>query len=120
MDFGNHSVVTWAALVMGGLCFLLYVISAGAAIFARPKADALVAEARDAAALQPKGIGAADLTKLIEAAGKLTDSLSKASPTLVSLIGAILFMAIAAVSDGALRAPPAAPSGAAPAAQGTR
>ena len=48
-----------------------------------------------------------DYSKLLEAASTLTDSLGKAGPTLVSLIGAILFVAIAAVSAGALKQTPA-------------
>jgi len=44
-----------------------------------------------------------EFNRMIEALAKLTDSLSKAGPSLTSLIAAVLFLAIAAMSSGVFR-----------------
>lgn len=105
----DHSVVTIVALILGVLCFLLYAANVIAALTANPagKVGAVVS-APDGPLT--KSLGAADIAKLIEAVSKLTDSLGKASPALVSLAGAVLFLAIAAISDGALTRPGDAPA----------
>ena len=41
-----------------------------------------------------------DIAKLIEALAKLTDSLQKAGPMVASLIGAIFFLLLAALTGG--------------------
>lgn len=96
--------VTLCSLAAGTTCFLIYVASAIMAM--RGKQHEVAAElltANRAVAAAPPGVTAADYTKLLEAASKLTDSLSKAGPTLISLIGAILFFLVAALSSGALK-----------------
>ncbi len=109
--------VTFVALAAGSICFLIYVASAVLTMIGKPHQAATEMVAKAKAMPPPGGASAADYTKLLEAAAKLTDSLSKAGPTLVSLIGAILFVLIAAVSSGALKnAPPAAVPAPSPAA----
>jgi hypothetical protein len=107
--------VTICALIAGGICFVFYIVSASVTLRAKPHqaaSDLVNATKSVANSPQPKAT-AEEYSKLLEAASKLTDSLSKAGPTLVSLIGAILFFLIAAVSSGALKnAPPAAAPGA--------
>lgn len=100
------------ALVAGTICFLIYAWSAIAAIVAKPRQTATEAATTAKSMADAKTATAEDYSRLLEAASKLTDSLSKAGPTLVSLIGAILFYLIAAVSSGAFKSPPspAAPS----------
>jgi hypothetical protein len=96
--------VTIAALTAGIVCFLLYIYATIAAVRARAAALQSGALARsDDTGMQPRTISVDDLSKLVEALGKLADSLSRASPALTSLIGALLFFGIAALSSGALR-----------------
>ena len=96
--------VTLCSLFAGIICFLIYVASAIKTMSAKPhEVAADLVTANRAVAAAPPGVTAADYTKLLEAASKLTDSLSKAGPTLISLIGAILFFLIATVSSGALK-----------------
>lgn len=103
--------MAYAALGAGTICFLIYVLEAVAALRVKPAAS----EAAGAVTTQAKGMAGPnpvsidELTKLIEAMSKLTDSLAKAGPSLTSLIGAILFFAIAAVASGAITGSPPAP-----------
>lgn len=106
-------LVTIICLIAGGLCFGLYAIEAMMALFAPPNASVAGAlkETQDKArALLAQGAttGVDDITKLLDALSKATDSLAKAGPALTSLVGAILFLAIAALSSGALRGSPPA------------
>ena len=97
--------VTLTALIAGTVCFLIYTASAIATLCAKPQqaASDLASTAKSmATAAQPKAT-VEDYSKLLDAASKLTDSLSKAGPALVSLVGAILFLLIAAVSSGAFK-----------------
>jgi len=97
--------VTIASLVAGGICFLLYVYATIVAVKAR--ADALRSgspvQEQTAAAIQPRSLSIDEISKLADAVARLADSLSRASPALTSLIGALIFFAIAAVGSGALR-----------------
>lgn len=96
--------VTIAALIAGTICFLLYVYATIAGIRARAVALRPGAPASgDRAGIQPLTVSVDDVSRLIEALGKLADSLSRASPALMSLVGALAFFAIAALSSGALR-----------------
>lgn len=107
-----HDVVAYAALVAGAICFVIYVLEALAALRAKPAAS----DAAGAVRLQTRGmagpnpISVDELTKLVEAMSKLTDSLAKAGPSLTSLIGAVLFFAIAAIASGAITGHPDAPA----------
>jgi hypothetical protein len=102
--------VAYAALAAGVICFLIYLAEALAALLVKPSA---VNAAKDVSA-QAKTMGVPltvdDFTKLLDAMSKLTDSLAKAGPALTSLIGAILFFAIAAVASGAIVGSPPAPA----------
>lgn len=107
-------LVTYVALVLGIVSFMLYLWDSLSVINNRPvdearratEAAAKVAggERQAAAAAVPT---ADDITKLLEAIAKVTDSLAKAGPGLTSFIAAVLFLAIATVSSGALRSPSA-------------
>jgi hypothetical protein len=107
-DMTNETLVTTACVVAGSACFFLYVFEAIVTIRAKPahaKAEVGKQTALFAAKMSAVSIG--DVTKLFDSGSKLADSLAKAGPAVTSLIGAILFFAIAAVSSGALRAAPA-------------
>ncbi len=100
-------LVTWAALVAGSLCFALYLAASIAALMTK-QAAMKAADLHQRAIVSGKSVGLTidELTKLLGAVSKLTDSLAKAGPALTSLIGSILFFAIAALSSGALRSAP--------------
>jgi len=103
----NDTLVTWACVIAGGLCFLMYLVATAVAIPIRPMvAKAHVASHAKLLMAAPE-ISVDDVTKLMDAGSKLTDSLSKAGPAATSLVGAILFFAIAAFSSGALHGSPA-------------
>jgi hypothetical protein len=97
-----RDIVTIAALVLSGLSFALYVAEAVQAM-----RDKTAASIKNAAAKASLALGdvptVADLTRLLDAISRATDSLAKAGPSLTSLIASVLFLAIAAVSSGALR-----------------
>ena len=97
-----QSAVTIAALVAGTICFGLYVYAT--IVLTRARAAAVRSAATPPAdpALQPHGVSIGDIGRVADALARLTDSLSRASPTLTSLIDALVFYAIAAVSSGAL------------------
>jgi hypothetical protein len=95
--------VTLAALIAGTICFCLYVYGTVVGIRARAAALRVAPPAPAEPALQPRGVSIDEVGRLADALSKLTDSLSRASPALTSLIGALVFFAIAAVSSGALR-----------------
>jgi hypothetical protein len=97
--------VTGLSLLLGTICFILYVLDALHTIAAKKKA-ASADIVGVATGPEAKGLGVGEFTKLLEAISKLTDSLAKAGPSLTSLIGAILFYAIAAVASGALHDTP--------------
>ena len=92
--------VTIAALVAGTICFCLYVY--GTILLTRARAAAVRSAPSADPALQSRGVSIDDIGRLADALARLTDSLSRASPALTSLIGALVFYAIAAVSSGAL------------------
>ena len=97
-------IVAWVAIIAAVACFFVYFTEALAARKART--HPVVTTPPD----QVPGVKAAsvaDYTKMIEAIAKLSDSLAKSGPALVSLIGAILFLSIAAVASGVLQSPPA-------------
>jgi hypothetical protein len=96
-------LVTLVALAFGAISFVVYLIQVGVALWSRPVVAARVAAEKAAQAAIPS-IG--DFTRLLDAIARVADSLSKASPALTSLIAAVLFVAIAAVSSGALRSEP--------------
>ena len=96
-------LVTVIALAMAVLSFAIYAIEVIAALRAKPVADAHQAVQKAAGLMDAAPAPTLnDLSRLIEALGKLTDSLSKAGPSLTSLIAAVLFLAIAATSTGIL------------------
>jgi hypothetical protein len=93
-------LVTLVALVFGGISFAVYLLQVGVALWSRPVAAAKAAAEQAAHAAVPT-IG--EFTRLLDAIARVADSLSRASPAVTSLIAAVLFTAIAAVSSGALR-----------------
>jgi hypothetical protein len=104
----NETVVTWAGIIAGSVCFVLYVVQSIIVIRAKPAQTArgIVGAKVSLLAADPAGVSVDELTKLLQAAASLTDSLSKAGPALTSLIGAILFFAVAAIGSGALHGAP--------------
>lgn len=105
-------IVAWVAMAAAIACFCIYFIEAIAARKAR--ANPVVNTPPDQVP-GAKIANVADYTKLVEAIAKLSDSLAKSGPALVSLIGAILFLSIAAVASGVLQSPPAETAANAPA-----
>ena len=96
--------VTITALVMGGLCFALFLwlsLKAQSAAQSQPARQM----ADRANALAP--VTVSELTDLIKALTGFTESLQKAGPSLTTLVGSILFLAIAAVASGAISGKPA-------------
>ncbi|MGH7023275.1 MAG: hypothetical protein ACREEB_06745 [Caulobacteraceae bacterium] len=104
----DATLVTWACLIAGAICFVLYVAEAIVTIATKPAAAAAAdtatphLKAHAAAVMAKADFSVDDLTKVLDSTSKLTDSLAKAGPALTSLVGAILFFAIAALSSGAL------------------
>ena len=95
--------VTASALVAGIICFVMYVYATVVAIRARAEAvRSGLAPASDGG-VQPRTVSVDDMSKLVSALSRLADSLSQASPAVTSLIGSLVFFAIAAVGSGALR-----------------
>jgi hypothetical protein len=92
--------VTTLALVAGVICFLLFVWDAFTTI--RSKAAA-PPQAAVRPGISAQGVTTDQVTKLFEAAGKMAESFGKAGPALASLVGAILFFAIAAATSGAFQ-----------------
>jgi len=97
--------VAYCALAVGTTCFLLFLWDAYKTIKSKPDVSAASRNASDFALASSARVTKAtvkDLSGLIEALTKLSDSLSKAGPALTSLIGAVLFYVIAAIASGAL------------------
>jgi len=96
-------LVTMLAMLLAILCFVIYAVEVIDALRTKPMADAHQM-AKSAAELVPDTKPTLDqLSTLMEAMAKLVDSLSKAGPSLTSLIASILFLAIAAVGAGVFR-----------------
>ena len=99
--------VSVLSLVAGSLCLGLFIWAVASAI---PREGKAIATAAKTIVSDPKSVAVPEVTALVEALTKLIDALGKASPTVVSLIGAIAFYTIAAVASGALvTAPPKPP-----------
>lgn len=98
-------LIAHSALIAGGVCVLLYIIDFAVTVLAKRRAVKAGADAADdVASLNNKSIlGVADLGALVEALAKLAEGLSKVGPGVTSMIGAVLFFAIAAVGAGALQ-----------------
>ena len=79
-------------------------------MLAIPREGKAIAAAAKTIVSDPKAVTVPEFTALMEALTKLTEALGKASPTVVSLIAAIAFYAIAAVASGALVAAPPKPA----------
>ncbi|MEO7691201.1 MAG: hypothetical protein ABIS51_18100 [Sphingomonas sp.] len=94
-----QAIVTIASLVMGSLCFALFLWLSAKAQTATPSEPARQM-AEKASGLAPANIG--ELTDLVKALSTLSESLSKAGPALTVLIGSILFLALAALASGAI------------------
>lgn len=106
--------VAYSALVIGTLCFVVYAVDAMGSVWAKLKSAGASQQAANSVpreALQDgqRGLSITDFSGLVEALAKLSDSLAKAGPAVTSLIGAVLFYAIAAVASGALHDPPEPP-----------
>jgi hypothetical protein len=115
MTIANAATVTGASVIAGITCFILYIVTAALDLLKKPDSATQTATHQAVAHLVAKPeVSIDDVTKLAEALSKLTDSLSKAGPALTSLIGAIFFMAIAALSSGALKSGASADTSSAP------
>ncbi|MBG0792243.1 hypothetical protein IYY11_01985 [Methylocystis sp. H62] len=97
--------VIFLMLSMSVTCFLLYVLQSMGCFSPKPvePAKVIVEKARG---LSPATVP--EMTELLRATAARTDSLGKIGPTLTSLIGAILFAAIAALAT--MRCPGPTPS----------
>jgi hypothetical protein len=96
--------VTYSALIVGTLCFLVFLYSTYRSAKTQKVVEASAAVVAANKTLIPvnKSASVSDVSSLVEALTKLTDSLAKAGPSLTSLIGAVLFYTIAAIGSGAL------------------
>lgn len=92
------TIVTITALVMGVLCFMLFLWLSLKAQQATATAPAQQM-ADKASGLTPTSFG--ELTEMVKALATLSDSLVKAGPALSVLIASILFLTIAAGASGA-------------------
>ena len=103
----NQALVTTASVAAGAVCFVMYVWATAVTILTKPALTRAHVDQQAAfLAAKAPSVSIDDVTKLMEALGKLTDSLAKAGPGLTSLMGAILFFAIAAFASGALHGSP--------------
>jgi hypothetical protein len=89
------NIVSSMCSVFAVICFILYVYQS----VARTRTTISQIEGDRADAVQRHG-AVADMGKLIEAFAKLSDSLEKAGPLTGSLIGAMFFAVLAAVTAG--------------------
>jgi hypothetical protein len=96
-------IVTIVALILGVVSFVLYIVEVVFALRNKPIEPAKEVMQRAAQAAVHKTPTIDEFNRTIEALAKLTDSLSKAGPSLTSLIAAVLFVAIAAMSSGVFR-----------------
>lgn len=99
-------IVTYASLVAGTICFGLYVWEAVVAITTKPPAPDVGTARQLKSLVADNAATVKDVSDLAGNLAKLTDSLSKAGPALTSLVGAILFFAIAAIGSGVLHGSP--------------
>lgn len=100
-------LVTYLALLAGCICLALYVWEAWAAISAKPASPDIASSDQLKSLVADNPATVKDLSDLAANLAKLTDSLAKAGPALTSLIGSVLFFAIAAIGSGALHGSPA-------------
>jgi hypothetical protein len=107
----SAEIVTWIAVGMSVLSFLIYLVDAWSRYTAVKEGKAQLGQAKLSAA--PETLG--NMAKLAEALAKLTDSLTKAGPGLIALIASILFLMIAAYLATPLRSQTAATGTSAPA-----
>ncbi len=87
--------VSVLSCVFGTLCLLVYlylVLTTAKRPSPQPQGDR-------ADSVRPQG-AVADMAKLVEALAKLADSLQRAGPMIASLIGAIFFLLLAALTAG--------------------
>lgn len=112
-----QATVTQTALVVGCICFAIYVFECLVAVFRKTPEEAKQIAVAARNVVPNAAVTGADFAKILEAVAKIGETLTKAGPALTSLIGAVLFFAIAMVSSGSLRsipqtvAPPDAASG---------
>ena len=104
-------VIASVAIACAVLCFALYLaLSLGLTGSPRTQAEKSTRKVMENAQARMSAVSPAEVTDLIKALASLSESLAKAGPALWSLIGACLFLLIAAVSTGVLRPPPADPA----------
>ncbi len=114
--------VAYASLVAGIICFLMYVTLTALAALKTPVTPEKSFHAETKSLIASKAVSVGEVTDLLKALAQVSDSLSKATPSLVALIGSILFLLIASIASGALHGAPAPqpkaatapPAGAAP------
>ncbi len=99
-------LIAIVAVGCGVLSFGVYFV-----LSLRPPAQAAAKNAGEAAAmLQARAaVTPAEVTDMVKALASLSESLAKAGPALWSMIGAALFLLIAAVSAGVLQGKPEPP-----------
>lgn len=95
---GVDSIIV-ITLGMSVICFILYVLQSSGRFSPKPVAPAK-AMAERARGLAPASVP--EMTDLLKATAALADSLGKIGPAATSLVGAILFAAIAALAANAL------------------
>jgi hypothetical protein len=86
------SVLTWTALGMSVVAFVVFVYLTVRSTVGKGKD-------RDGVELQPHG-ALSDITELAKALGELTNSFQKAGPALSALVASILFFLIATLGAG--------------------
>ena len=101
----SATAVTICSLLAGAICLGLYVAEVVVSLRARPVEPARELTRNAAVKAAAPAVDIEMVTKLIDAMSGLTNALAKAGPALTSLIGAVLFFAIAAASSGAFHGP---------------
>jgi Ca2+/H+ antiporter len=90
------SVAVWLSIIS----FCIYVIQVFITIWQQKKHIDVAKKAGEVSIQSTPSV--ADLTGLIEAMSKFTDSLSKVGPALISLVASILFLVVAVASNSPL------------------
>jgi hypothetical protein len=85
------TTIAWVSLILAVISFALF-----AYFLLKPPAEPV----KQAATTQAAAAANVDVVELIKALASLTDSLAKAGPTVMLLVGAIFFLVISAVCGG--------------------
>lgn len=92
------NIVSAVSCAFAAVCIIIFIAYTYQAL-RRPKCPATKTPGDRADTVQPHGV-VADAGKVVEAFAKLTDSLERAGPPIASLVGAMFFLLLAALTAG--------------------